>query len=104
MTEPTKLSLLSGIIARDIARDGEMSSTMVRAGLVRDMIDHIERLEALNAELLQTLERFRDHVARHACVWDDASNGSHHNPIWLEIAELLSKANLPASDMGVDNG
>lgn len=65
--------LLRALVAADIEREGPTSSTMVRAGLLADILDqHAELLEALTALLATSGEvEIIDRSLRPGDVWAD---------------------------------
>jgi hypothetical protein len=50
------------------------------------------QLRMRHIEMLSALKSFRQHVIRNACAWVDAESGSHHNPVWLHVANVIAKA------------
>lgn len=56
-----------------------------------DRLDtELERAREDIAELVGVLHDFREHVIRYAEVWD-MEGGSHHHPIWQQVAAALAK-------------
>lgn len=87
--------LLRTLVAADVARDGETSSTMVRAGLLRDILDeHAELLEAARAGLLHVeaeieereFEKTADEIAQDQFL-----------PMFRERADTIRAAILKAT-------
>ncbi len=49
----------------------------------------LDAAEARVAALAGALEKFREHVLKHASVWE-AEGGSHHHPVWSMVADVLA--------------
>jgi hypothetical protein len=65
-----------------------ISEDQFRNALERDALPIIEQLLGVIEKQHEALGQFREHVIRHAKVWEDGG-GSHHHPIWPKVAETL---------------
>lgn len=50
----------------------------------------VERLQRERDQAVEALRAFQRHVIRHSYSWDAAENGSHHHPIWAQVASVLA--------------
>jgi len=86
-TDPDAIDL-DGIGQRYVA--GDLAD---KTAMVIDLIAAVKVLRARVAELAEALDKFREHVLKYVKVWE-AEGGSHHHPIWGEVADVL--AAMPA--------